>query len=50
MLEMRRHYANYLKGLPHVKEYRMRLVTTLDPAELENIFEEMLEHYSAQVY
>ena len=50
MLEMRRHYANYLKGLPHVKEYRMRLVTTLDPAELENIFDEMLEHYGAQVF
>ncbi len=45
MLEMRRHYANYLKGLPHVKEYRMRLVTTLDALELENIFEEMLEHF-----
>src|SRR5690606_5019445 len=24
MLEMRRHYAQYLKGLSHVKEYRMR--------------------------
>lgn len=48
MLEMRRHYANYLKGLPHVKEYRMRLVTTLDANELEAIFEDMLEHYSGE--
>jgi nifR3 family TIM-barrel protein len=28
ILEMRRHWANYLKGLPNVKEYRMKLVTT----------------------
>src|ERR1044071_6000486 len=27
ILEMRRHYTNYLKGLPHIKEYRTRLVT-----------------------
>lgn len=47
MLEMRRHYANYLKGLSHVKEYRMRLVTTLDAAILEGIFDEMLKHYHA---
>jgi tRNA-dihydrouridine synthase B len=25
--EMRRHYTNYLKGLPNIKEYRLRLVT-----------------------
>lgn len=49
MLEMRRHYANYLKGLPHVKEYRTRLVSTLSAGELEAIFEEMLEHYSAEL-
>src|SRR5690606_19134699 len=34
ILEMRRHYANYLKGLPNIKEYRMRLVTT---DSMENI-------------
>ena len=27
VLEMRRHYANYFKGLPNFKEYRMQLVT-----------------------
>ncbi|MBI1266527.1 MAG: tRNA dihydrouridine synthase DusB [Cryomorphaceae bacterium] len=27
LVEMRRHYANYFKGLPHFKEYRMQLVT-----------------------
>ena len=47
ILEMRRHYANYLKGLPNVKEFRMRLVGTLSEVELESIFEEMLEYYSS---
>lgn len=45
ILEMRRHYANYLKGLSHIKEFRMRLVTTESLGELEAIFEELREHY-----
>lgn len=28
LLEMRRHYASYLKGLPNVKEFRMKLVNS----------------------
>jgi tRNA-dihydrouridine synthase B len=27
IIEMRRHYTNYFKGIPHFKEYRMQLVT-----------------------
>ena len=27
VLEMRRHYANYFKGIPHFKPFRMKLVT-----------------------
>lgn len=30
ILEMRRHYANYFKGLDHFKEHRMQLVTSSD--------------------
>lgn len=46
LLEMRRHYANYLKGLPHVKEFRTRLVTTDEYDELEAILDEVLVHYN----
>jgi nifR3 family TIM-barrel protein len=46
MLEMRRHYANYLKGLPNVKDFRIRLVSTLSDHEIEDVFEEMLRYYS----
>ena len=34
VLEMRRHYGNYFKGIPHFKEHRMRLVTTNEASEV----------------
>ena len=40
MLEMRRHYANYLKGLPNIKEYRTRLVTL---KESEAVYDLLME-------
>lgn len=46
ILEMRRHYANYLKGLSHIKEYRMRLVTTESVAEIEQVFEDISSNYA----
>lgn len=30
VLEMRRHYTNYFKGIPHFKPFRMDLVTSMD--------------------
>lgn len=36
ILEMRRHYTNYFRGLPHFKEYRMKLVQSM---ALEEILE-----------
>ncbi|MFA6151534.1 MAG: tRNA dihydrouridine synthase DusB [Chitinophagaceae bacterium] len=46
MLEMRRHYANYLRGLSHVKEFRNRLVSTLEVEELYGILQEVEDRYS----
>lgn len=34
VLEMRRHYSNYFKGLPHFKEDRMALVTMDEPEKI----------------
>ena len=48
ILEMRRHYASYLRGLPHVKEYRARLVTTEILAEIEGILNEVELHYAEE--
>jgi tRNA-dihydrouridine synthase len=30
ILEMRRHYTNYFKGIPNFKPFRMELVTSMD--------------------
>jgi len=46
ILEMRRHYASYLKGLSHVKEFRTRLVNTDVLAEIEQIFADVEAFYS----
>lgn len=32
--EMKRHYSNYFKGIAHFKEYRTKLVTSFDLAEI----------------
>ena len=34
IVEMRRHYANYFRGLPHFKEHRLALVTLDEPAAI----------------
>lgn len=44
--EMRRHYANYLKGLPNIKEYRSKLVTLNNPVDIESILDEIIVRYS----
>jgi nifR3 family TIM-barrel protein len=49
ILEMRRHYANYLKGLSHVKEFRTRLVSTDDIAEIEQVFVDLQAFYTGTV-
>jgi tRNA-dihydrouridine synthase B len=43
--EMRRHLSNYFKGLPHFKETRMKLVTTLDINELNEILDNIAVRY-----
>ena len=43
--EMRRHMSCYFKGLPGFKETRMRMVTTLDVAELQDILDSIEQRY-----
>ena len=37
IFEMRRHLSNYFKGLPHFKETRLKLLTSLDVDEIRDI-------------
>jgi nifR3 family TIM-barrel protein len=44
--EMRRHYANYLKGMPNIKEFRSRLVTIKEKEQIEEVLDEIINQYS----
>ncbi|HEX5655517.1 MAG TPA: tRNA dihydrouridine synthase DusB [Chitinophagaceae bacterium] len=44
--EMRRHYANYLKGLPNIKEFRNRLVTLKTEEEINEVLNEIALAYA----
>jgi tRNA-dihydrouridine synthase B len=45
IFEIRRHFSNYFKGLPHFKEIRMKLVTSLDVNELHKTLDSVAEKY-----
>ncbi|WP_406824686.1 tRNA dihydrouridine synthase DusB [Pedobacter sp. KACC 23697] len=47
IFEMRRHYANYFKGLPDFKPYRMRLVAEPDISNIYSILEEVAEKFAS---
>lgn len=46
VLEMRRHYSNYFKGVPHFKETRTQLVTELEPEALFAILDGITSDYA----
>jgi tRNA-dihydrouridine synthase B len=48
VLEMRRHYASYLRDLPHVKPFRARLVTEMELSTLLAILDEVEELYAGE--
>jgi nifR3 family TIM-barrel protein len=43
--EMRRHYTNYLKGLPNVKEFRLKLVTISEVEQIDEVLQEIVKYY-----
>lgn len=49
ILEMRRHYGNYLKGLPNIKDFRLKIVTCDSLMGIEELLEEVMEYYSKEV-
>ncbi len=46
IFEMRRHYANYLKGLPDIKEFRLKLVTLNTVEEIDAVLDEIAIKYA----
>jgi tRNA-dihydrouridine synthase B len=49
ILEMRRHYTNYLKGFPHVKDFRNQLVQLKTVEEIESVLLEVRRRYTGFV-
>lgn len=49
IVEMRRHYTNYFKGIHGFKAHRQRLVTEDDPNQLLKIFDEIEDFYKDYV-
>ena len=45
VLETRRHYTNYFKGIPNFKPHRMKMVTSDDSADVFAAFDEVLEKF-----
>jgi hypothetical protein len=46
ILETRRHYSNYFRGVSNFKPYRTRLVTGDTTKEVMNVFKELKEKQS----
>ena len=45
VMEMRRHYSNYFKGLSHLKEYKIKLVTEMNPAEIFQVLDSISSQF-----
>jgi len=46
VFETRRHYTNYFKGIPHFKEYRMKMVTSDDSKDVFDVFNEVQDKFA----
>ena len=45
VVETRRHYTNYFKGIPHFKEHRLKMVTSDDPKDVFAAFDLVQETF-----
>ena len=50
IFEMRRHYTNYLKGLPGIKEFRYKLVTLNSADEINQVLDQIALHYEGYTF
>ncbi len=46
VMETRRHYTNYFKGIPHFKEYRLKMVTSDSAQDVFDVFDEVLQKFA----
>ena len=46
VMETRRHYTNYFKGIPNFKEYRLKMVTADAAQDVFDTFDEVLQKFA----
>jgi tRNA-dihydrouridine synthase B len=49
ILEMRKHYGNYFKGVSHFRDFRTRLVTAETELEIHDILDEIVRQYEGEI-
>lgn len=49
IFEMRRHYANYFKGVPNFKEFRIKLVSLENIQDIHSVLEEINELFQPEM-
>jgi len=49
IFEMRRHYANYFKGIPNFKEYRMKLVSLESMEAIEDVLNDIGNNFAIEL-
>ncbi len=42
---MKRHYSNYFKGIPHFKDYRIKMVTSYNENEIFDTLDEVAKEF-----
>ncbi len=50
VVELRRHYSNYFRGIPGFKEHRTKLVTEDQPDGVKRLLAEIADKYAEHVY
>lgn len=50
VVEMRRHYSNYFRGIPHFKPYRTELVTRNEPEAVFEMLDMIEERFADHVF
>lgn len=46
LVEMRQHYSNYFRGIPHFKEFKTKFLQALSLAEMDEIIDEARQFYA----
>ena len=49
IFEMRRHYANYFKGIADFKEYRMKLVALENMTDIQDVLAEINNKFAQEI-